>query len=132
MHSFLEVCPDRRGGTTAELLLAQETQISGGLAVQDDVRPLLVFFYSPRSGPARRMESLLAHLARKERDRLRLKRVDVDAHPELAERFKVAEIPAVVLVKGKRVVDRIDGRASAPSIERMLAPHLSDDLSAVA
>ncbi|MDX6504430.1 MAG: thioredoxin 1 [Gaiellaceae bacterium] len=100
--------------------------------MQDDVRPLLVFFYSPRSGPARRMESLLAHLARKERERLRLKRVDVDAHPELAERFKVAEIPAVVLVKEKRVVDRIDGRASAPSIERMLAPHLSNDLSAVA
>jgi thioredoxin-like negative regulator of GroEL len=101
--------------------------------VQDDVRPLLVFFYSPRSGPARRMESLLAHLARKERDRLRVKRVDVDAHPELAERFKVTQVPSVVVVKAKRVVDRIDGRASAPRIERMLEPHLaSDDLSAVA
>ena len=98
----------------------------------DDDRPLLVFFYSPRSGPARRMESLLAHLARKERDRLRVKRVDVDANPELAERFKVTEVPSVVLVKDKRVVDRIDGRASAPRIERMLGPHLSDDLTAVA
>jgi thioredoxin 1 len=100
--------------------------------VQDDHRPLLVFFFSPRSGPARRMESLLAHLARKERDRLRVKRVDVDSHPELAERFKVSEIPSVVLVKDKRVVDRIDGRASAPRIERMLAPHLAADLSTVA
>ena len=33
----------------------------------DADRPLLVFFWSERSGPARRMESLLAHLARKER-----------------------------------------------------------------
>ena len=32
-------------------------------------RPLLVFFTSRRSGPARRMESLLAHIARKERGR---------------------------------------------------------------
>src|SRR5260221_2688080 len=86
----------------------QETTISGGPAVQDDVRPLLVFFYSPRSGPARRMESLLAHLARKERDRLRIKRVDVEAHPELPERFGVTEVPSVVVVKAKRVVDRID------------------------
>jgi hypothetical protein len=31
---------------------------------------------------------------------------------------------ALVLVKGKRVVDRIDGRASAPKIEGMIAPHL--------
>ena len=95
----------------------------------DDVRPLLVFFFTPSSGPARRMESLLAHLARKERDRLRVKRVDVAEHPEVAERFKVTEIPSVVLVKDKRVVDRIDGRASAPRIERMLEPHLASQLA---
>ena len=43
-----------------------------------DHRPQLVFFTSDRSGPARRMESLVAHLARKERDRLRVIQVDVD------------------------------------------------------
>jgi hypothetical protein len=34
-------------------------------------------------------------------------------------------VPTLVLVKGKRVVDRIDGRASAPRIEGMIAPHLA-------
>jgi thioredoxin-like negative regulator of GroEL len=92
--------------------------------VNDDVRPLLVFFTSERSGPARRMESLLAHLARKERARLRTARVDVDAAPELAERFRVESVPTHVLVKGKRTVARIEGRASAPRIEEMLEPHL--------
>jgi thioredoxin-like negative regulator of GroEL len=92
--------------------------------VRDDAKPLLVFFWSERSGPARRMESLLAHLARKERTRLRVMRVDIAEQPELAERFRVPAVPALVLVKGKRVVDRIDGRASAPRIEDMLAPHL--------
>ena len=53
--------------------------------MHDESRPLLVFFYSDRSGPARRMESLLAHLARKERERLRFRRVDVDLRPDLAE-----------------------------------------------
>jgi thioredoxin 1 len=93
--------------------------------VRDDPKPLLVFFWSERSGPARRMESLLAHLARKERTRLRVMRVDIEEQPELAERFRVASVPALVLVKSKRVVDRIDGRASAPKIEGMLAPHLA-------
>jgi thioredoxin 1 len=93
--------------------------------VRDDAKPLLVFFWSERSGPARRMESLLAHLARKERSRLRVMRVDIEEQPELAERFGVAAVPTLVLVKGKRVVDRIDGRASAPRIEVMLAPHLA-------
>jgi thioredoxin 1 len=93
--------------------------------VRDDAKPLLVFFWSERSGPARRMESLLAHLARKERTRLRVMRVDIEEQPELAERFGVIAVPTLVLVKGKRVVDRIDGRASAPKIEDMLAPHLA-------
>jgi thioredoxin 1 len=93
--------------------------------VRDDAKPLLVFFSSERSGPARRMESLLAHLARKERTRLSVIRVDVQEQPELAVRFMVADVPTLVLVKGKRVVDRIDGRASAPRIEGMLAAHLA-------
>jgi len=70
------------------------------------------------------MESLLAHLARKERTRLRVMRVDVDEQPDLAARFRIAGVPTLVLVKGKRAVDRIEGRASAPAIETMLAPHL--------
>ena len=90
----------------------------------NDDRPLLVFFWSERSGPARRMESLLAHLERKERERLRVRRVDVDASPELAERFRVDVVPTLVLVKDKRAVSRLDGRTSAPKIEAMLEPHL--------
>ena len=86
--------------------------------------PLLLFFTNTRSGPARRMESLLAHLARKERNRLRVARIDVDVHPEWTERLNVTEIPTLVLVKDRRPVDRLDGRVSAPQIERMIAPHL--------
>jgi thioredoxin len=92
--------------------------------VTEDTRPLLVFFCSRRSGPARRMESLLAHLARKERARLRIRRVDVDDRPDLAERFEIETIPTLVLVKEKRVVERLEGRTSAPRIEAMLASQL--------
>ena len=96
-----------------------------------DDRPLLVFFTSPRSGPARRMESLLAHIARKERSRLRVSRVDVDERPDLAERFKVEQVPALAVVVEKRVVARLDGRATAPKIESMLEPHLAEEQVAV-
>jgi thioredoxin-like negative regulator of GroEL len=98
--------------------------------VIDDATPLLVFFWSERSGPARRMESLLAHLARKERTRLRVMRVDVEEQPELAARFRVENVPTLLLVKRKQVVDRIEGRASAPRIEAMLEPHLAAPLAA--
>ena len=89
-----------------------------------DHRPQLVFFTSHRSGPARRMESLLAHIARKERGRLRVNKVDVDDRPDLAERFRVKQVPSLALVVERRVVSRLDGRATAPRIESMLEPHL--------
>ncbi len=88
--------------------------------------PLLLFFTTQTSGPARRMESLLAHLARKERSRLRVSRIDVDARPEIAEKLKVTEIPTLVLVKDKRPVARLEGRVSAPQIERMIQPYLAE------
>ena len=85
--------------------------------------PLLVFFTSARSGPARRMESVLAHIARKERGYFRVMRVDVDAHPELVERFRVEVVPTLVLVRERRVVGRLEGRVSAPRIGRLLEAH---------
>ncbi|HZS30409.1 MAG TPA: thioredoxin family protein [Gaiellaceae bacterium] len=87
-------------------------------------RPLLVFFTSRRSGPARRMESLLAHIGRRERSRLRVSKVDVDERPDLMERFGIDQVPALALVVGKRVVSRLEGRATAPRIEAMLEEHL--------
>ena len=92
--------------------------------MKPDPRPLLVFFGASHSGPARRMESLVAHLARKERARLRVTQVDVNEQPELAERFRVDTVPTLALIKEKRVVGRLEGRVSAPRIERMLEPHL--------
>jgi thioredoxin 2 len=86
---------------------------------------MLVFFTRSTSGPARRMESLLAHVARKERGRLRVRRVDADEHPELLEKFAVEEVPSLVLVVEQRVVSRLDGRANMPQIEQLLEQHLA-------
>ena len=86
---------------------------------------MLLFFTNTRSGPARRMESLLAHLARKERSRLRIALIDAEKDPAWIERLQITEIPTLVLIKDRRPVARLEGRVSAPQIERMLSPHLA-------
>jgi thioredoxin 2 len=91
----------------------------------DDARPTLVFFWSTRSGPARRMESLIAHFARKDRNRLRVVTVDVDERRDLAERLSIERVPTLVLLADRKPVARIDGRASAPRIAAMLEQHLA-------
>lgn len=72
------------------------------------------------------MDSLIAQIARKERNTLRVARVDVNERPDLAGRFAVEAAPALVLVKDGRVIERIEGRASASRIKHMLEPHLAN------
>lgn len=70
------------------------------------------------------MDSLLAQVARKERHRLSLARVDVEQRPELAKKFKVRLVPTLVFVKGKRAVARIEGRANAAELEEFVEENL--------
>lgn len=70
------------------------------------------------------MESLLAHIARKQREHLAVKKVDVDERPDIAARFRVGAVPALALVQNNRVVARLDGRVTTPRIEEMLDSHL--------
>ena len=75
------------------------------------------------------MESLIAHVARKERSRLKVREIDIDEQTDLAERFQVDTVPTLVLVKDKRVVGRLEGRVTAPRIDQLLEQHL-DGLAA--
>jgi len=92
-------------------------------ARQDD-RPVLLFFSNRRSGPARRMSSLVAWFGVTEKKRLRVVQVDTDANEELARALDVSTVPTLVLLRGKTVVDRLDGRATGKQISRMISPHV--------
>ena len=49
-------------------------------------------------------------------------------YPALAERFEVEDVPTLVLVRGRRVLERLEGRVSVPRIEEMLDTHLGEPL----
>jgi thioredoxin-like negative regulator of GroEL len=69
---------------------------------------------------------LLATVAVKERDRLRVRRVDVASHARLVRRFDVEQVPCLVLVAERKVAGRIDGRANMTQIELLLEQHLAE------
>ena len=87
-------------------------------------KALLLFFYSPTSGPSRRMDGLVSWLYVRERQRLRLRPVNVDVCPEVAERYDVADVPTLVLIKDRGVVARLEGRVTGQQIDDALLPHL--------
>ena len=86
---------------------------------------MLIFFSNRRSGPARRMASLVAWFGVTEKKRLRVVQVDTDANEALVSALGVSTVPSLVLMKGRTVLDRLDGRATGKQISRMISPHVA-------
>jgi thioredoxin-like negative regulator of GroEL len=89
-------------------------------------RPRLVFFYSRNSGRSRRVEGYLSQVLQRRRnhDSFELLQVDVDEHTDLAERFRIDDVPTIVVVEDKRVRGRLASPRGCRDIERLLAPWL--------
>ena len=88
-------------------------------------RPALVFLRRRSSGPSRRMESLVAWVKVTQKKRLRVIDLDVDENPALMQRLAVATVPALVLIKDRRVLGRLEGRATGQQIDDLIRPHLA-------
>jgi thioredoxin-like negative regulator of GroEL len=89
--------------------------------------PKLLYFFSPRSGPSRRVEAFLDQVLqeRKNHDVFSRGRVDVDQTPQLAEHFEVEDLPAIVVLEEGRVVRKVEGRVSVGRIRDALSPWLN-------
>jgi thioredoxin-like negative regulator of GroEL len=86
--------------------------------------PVLLFVGKRRSGPSRRMESLVAWVKVSQKARLRVVEVDGDRRIDIVRRFGIREFPSLVLIVRRRVVARIEGRATGNEIDRLLRTHL--------
>jgi thioredoxin-like negative regulator of GroEL len=85
-----------------------------------------VFFYSPQSGRCRRAEGFLAQVLqrRHNHETFELVRVSVDRRPDLAERFRVDNIPTIVVVEGRKAKGRIVAPSGCRDLEGFLGPWL--------
>ena len=87
--------------------------------------PALVFLSKRSSGPSRRMESLVAWVKVTQKKRLRVIDVDADENPTILEKLDVGKVPALVLIKDRRVLGRLEGRATGQQIDDLIRPHLA-------
>jgi thioredoxin-like negative regulator of GroEL len=87
-------------------------------------RPALLFFWRRQDGASRKMESLVAWVKVTQKRRLRVVDVDADRNPALVRRLAVACVPSLVLIKDRRVVGRLEGRATGRQIDDLIRPHL--------
>ncbi|HET8752223.1 MAG TPA: thioredoxin family protein [Gaiellaceae bacterium] len=89
-------------------------------------RPRLVFFYSPLSGRCRRVEGFIAQVLQRRRnhDTFDLVRVSVDRRPDLAEKFRIGQVPTICVVEGRKLRRTIVAPRGCRELERELEPWL--------
>ena len=71
------------------------------------------------------MESLVAWVKVTQKKHLRVVEVDADQHPRLVEQLAVTEVPTLLLLEDRRVVGRLEGRATGRQIDELIRPHLA-------
>ena len=84
-------------------------------------RPVLVDFWAPWCGPCRMLAPVLAEVAEAKGDKIRVGKVNVDEEPELAARYGITGIPAMLLFVNGNVIATSVGFKSRPELEAFLA-----------
>ena len=88
------------------------------------IRPVLVDFWAAWCGPCKMLGPILEKLAAEAAGQWSLVKIDVDAHPELAQRYGIRGIPDVRLFAQGEEVNRFAGALPEPQLRDWIRQNL--------
>jgi thioredoxin 1 len=87
--------------------------------------PVLVDFTAVWCQPCKMLDPIVKQLAAEWGDQVRVFKLDVDDHPQLAVEYQVMGVPTLILFKLGKPVERISGLQNKERLRKKFAPHLS-------
>ncbi|MCK9579533.1 MAG: thioredoxin [Methanoregula sp.] len=85
-------------------------------------KPVLFDFFATWCGPCRMQTPILEELAKTMGDAIEIRKVDVDEHMDLAEKYGIRVVPTLVIEKDGKIVQQMEGVTDASTLEKLLKP----------
>lgn len=81
---------------------------------------VLVDFWAPWCGPCQMIAPILEELSKEYDSRLKICKINVNEHREVAAKYQILSIPSLLFLKGGKVESQIVGVRSASDIKRAI------------
>ena len=88
--------------------------------VMKSATPVLVDMWATWCGPCRMIGPIVEELAGAYKGKMKVGKLNVDDHPQVAGQFQVMNIPTLLLFKGGQEVDRIVGVVPKEELSRRI------------
>jgi thioredoxin 1 len=85
-------------------------------------KPVLFDFYATWCGPCKMQTPIIEELAKKMGDAVEIRKIDVDQHMDLAEKYGIRVVPTLIIEKDGKIVQSLEGVTDAGTLENLLKP----------
>ena len=89
--------------------------------------PVLVDFWAPWCGPCKRLAPTVDALATEYAGRLTVGKLNVDDNQDVAVKYNIRGIPALLLFKSGQVVESVVGLVPKDDLKRVIDRHVAKD-----
>jgi len=85
-------------------------------------KPVLFDFFATWCGPCKMQTPIIEELAKKMGDAVEIRKIDVDQHMDLAEKYAIRVVPTLIIEKDGKVIQSLEGVTDAATLEKILTP----------
>lgn len=85
--------------------------------------PVLVDFYATWCGPCKMMKPILEDLKKIKQEKVRIVKIDVDKHNQIASQYQIQSVPTLMIFKNGQQLWRQSGVMQANDLSNLLSQY---------